>query len=96
MDNYYKFTSETTPPIRFCGWIQEGEIIIANPSIELITARGFKLLIEEKMPSDIGYTYSPIWTQTEESIVRSWVVCGTNDEISDSEALSIIVGGEGV
>lgn len=94
MDNYYKFTSETTPPVRFCGWIQNGEIILTNPPAELIIAQGFKLLIEEEKPIDTGYTYSPVWSETDESIIRSWVVSGTNEEITDSEALAIITGGE--
>lgn len=94
MDNYYKFTSKTTPPIRFCGWIQDGESIITNPSAELIMAHGFKPLIEEGKPSDTGYTYSPVWTQTNNNIVRSWVVDEINEEITDSEALAIIIGGE--
>lgn len=90
----YKFTSETTPPIRFCGWVQNGESVVTNPSAELIKAHGFKPLIEEEKPSNTGYTYSPVWSQTDENIVRSWVISGTNEEISDSEALAIIVGGE--
>lgn len=94
MDNYYKFTSETTPPVRFCGWIQDGESIITNPPTELIMAHGFKPLIEEDKPSDIGHTYYPFWSQTDENITRSWVKDEKTDEISDSEALSIIVGGE--
>ncbi len=96
MDNYYKFTSQTTPPTKFCGWVQDGDTILTNPSTELIVAYGFKPLIEEDRPSNAGYIYSPVWTQTDENITRSWVVSGTNGEISDSEALAIIVGGESV
>ena len=94
MDNYYKFISETAPPVRFCGWIQDGENIIANPPKEVITAHGFKPLIEEEKPSDAGHIYSPIWIQSDENITRSWVVSEITDEISDSEALYIITGGE--
>ena len=94
MDNYYRFTNETTPPIKFCGWIQDGENIVTNPPAEIITAHGFKPLIEEDKPIDTGYTYSPVWSQTDENIVRSWVAGEETDEISDSEALSIITGGE--
>ena len=94
MDNYYKFTSETTPPIKFCGWIQSEENIVTNPPVELIIAHGFKSLIEEDRPLDTEYIYSPVWSQTDESIIRSWVVSGTNEEITDSEALAIITGGE--
>ena len=94
MDKYYKFTSETTPPIRFCGWLRDGETILTNPPAELIMAHGFKPLIEEEMPSDAGYIYSPVWYHTDENITCSWVVSEITDEISDSEALSIITGGE--
>lgn len=87
---YYKFIDESTTPQQFCGWLQEGNNIITNPPDEAIIELGYKPLIIEECPSREGYSYSPTWSQTEESIIQSWIE--EEAEVSSEQILSIIEG----
>lgn len=88
---YYKFIDENTMPQEFCGWLQQENNIITNPPDEAIIELGYKPLVIEECPSKEGYSYSPIWSQTEECITQSW----TEEELEASkEAILSIIEGE--
>lgn len=65
----------------------DGDVFTNAPSIYL--ANGYKLIILTDSPSD-GKSYTSSWTETETEIIQVWTEQQQTDEISDSEALSII------
>lgn len=69
---------------------------IGNPNGDLCLALGFQPVRYTEMPEPQGIGwYSTIWVESEEGIVQTWEwhEASGNDEISDSEALSILLGG---
>ena len=65
----------------------DGDEFTNDPSIYL--ANGYKPIILKAYPSD-GKSYIDSWTETETEIIQIWTELPQTDEISDSEALSII------
>ena len=65
----------------------DGDVFTNDPSIYL--ANGYKPIIMAEYPSD-GKSYIDSWTETETEITQIWTELPQTDEISDSEALSII------
>ena len=65
----------------------DGDVFTNDPSIYL--ANGYKPIILAEYPSD-GKNYIDSWTETETEITQIWTELPQTDEISDSEALSII------
>jgi hypothetical protein len=65
----------------------DGDVFTNDPSIYF--ANGYKPIILTEYPSDGGY-YTESWTETESEITQIWIEQPQTDEISDSEALSII------
>lgn len=66
---------------------EESYIFTNNATIYL--ANGYKPIILTECPSD-GKSYIDSWTETETEITQIWTELPQTDEISDSEALSII------
>lgn len=47
--------------------------VVFNPTDEMLTAEGFKTLIESTQPSNgEGFYYVPSYSETDESITQSW------------------------
>lgn len=70
---------------------------IGNPPGEVYAAEGYKRVsyTEQPEPQGVG-RWNETWTETDEAIVQgwSWNEATDEDEISDSEALSILAGGD--
>lgn len=66
---------------------EESYIFTNNAAIYLVN--GYKPIILTEYPSD-GKSYIDSWTETETEIIQVWTEQQQTDEISDSEALSII------
>ena len=66
---------------------EESYIFTNNAAIYL--ANGYKPIILTDSPSD-GKSYASSWAETETEITQIWTELPQTDEISDSEALSII------
>lgn len=70
---------------------------IGNPPPEVYAAEGYKpaTYTEQPEPPGVGH-WEEVWTETDEAIVQgwSWHVATDEDEISDSEALNILSGGD--
>ena len=66
----------------------EDSYIFTNNAARYL-ANGYKPIILTEYPSD-GKSYIDSWTETETEIKQVWTEQPQTDEISDSEALSII------
>lgn len=68
-----------------------------NPTDEMLAEQGWLLVVETPVPGDApeGYHYEPTYTEEGGEIVQGWVLVQDPDDISDSEALDIIMGGAG-
>ena len=64
-----------------------GDVFTNDPAVYL--ANGYKPIIMAEYPSD-GKSYIDSWAETETEITQIWTELPQTDEISDSEALSII------
>ena len=66
---------------------ENGDVFTNDPA--LLLQYGYKPIITAEYPSD-GKSYIDSWTETETEITQIWTELPQTDEISDSEALSII------
>ena len=70
---------------------------IGNPSPELLLEQGYKpvQLTNQPEPQGIGW-WETVWTEEDEAVVQGWVwhEATDEDEISDAEALDMLLGGE--
>lgn len=66
---------------------ENGDVFTNDPA--LLLQYGYKPIITAEYPSD-GKSYIAAWTETETEIIQIWTELPQTDEISDSEALSII------
>lgn len=68
-----------------------------NPPNEILRAKGYKpvQLTNQPEPPGVGW-WVETWTETEDAIVQGWVwhEAADEDEISDTEALELLTGGE--
>lgn len=73
-----------------------GDKLIYNPTGETLEALGYYPLSYTDMPDDApqGYHYESGWQQGEASIIQIWTLAEDDDEITDDEALLIILGEE--
>lgn len=73
-----------------------GDNIIYNPPGEVYEALGYYPITYTDMPDDApdGYHYESAWEQIGEQIVEVWHLEEDSDEISDDEALGILMGVE--
>ena len=69
---------------------------IGNPPGEVYEAEGYKHVIyaDQPEPQGVGW-WIETWTETDEAIVHSWSwhEAADEDEISDSEAVDLLLGG---
>ena len=65
----------------------DGDVFTNDPA--LLLQYGYKPIILTAYPSD-GKSYIDSWAETETEIAQIWTELPQTDEISDSEALSII------
>ena len=74
--------------------VLDSENYIGNPSAALYLTLGYKpvLYCPQPEPQGDGY-YSELWTENDEAIVQTWEWV-SNSEISDEEALRILIGGD--
>ena len=66
---------------------ENGDVFTNDPA--LLLHYGYKPIITAEYPSD-GKSYIDSWTEIETEITQIWTELPQTDEISDSEALSII------
>ena len=66
---------------------ENGDVFTNDPV--LLLQYGYKPIITAEYPSD-GKSYIAEWTATDAEITQIWTEQQQTDEISDSEALSII------
>ena len=66
---------------------ENGDVFTNDPA--LLLQYGYKPIILTEYPSD-GKSYIDSWAETETEITQIWTELPQTDEISDSEALSII------
>lgn len=78
--------------------ILNGENYIGNPPTEIYAQHGYKPVTynDQPPPQGVGW-YMEVWTETADAIVQgwSWHEATDEDEISDAEALDMLLGGEG-
>lgn len=68
--------------------------VVYNPPDELLEAQGWLPVVYTDPPeAPEGYHYEPTYTEDGGEIVQGWVLVEDPDDISDSEALEIIMGG---
>ena len=67
---------------------------IWNASPEQMLSQGWKLVVFTPQPeAPEGYYYSSDWEEYDAEITQTWTLVPLPDDIDDSEALSIILGG---
>lgn len=73
----------------------EGEpYVVYNPPAEMLEADGWLPMIETEPPeAPEGYHYEPTYTEEGGEIVQGWELVEDPDDISNDEALGIIMGG---
>ncbi len=73
-----------------------GDTQVWNASASLYLEQGWYPVCYTDEPSDPpeGYYYESGWTQGEDEIVHTWHLEPLPDDIDESEAYSIIFGGE--
>ena len=71
---------------------------IGNPPGEVYEAEGYKPAVynEQPKPQGVGW-FVETWTETDEALVQGWEwhEATDEDEISDTEAMDMLLGGEG-
>lgn len=71
-----------------------GNVTVYNPGDDELLSEGYLPVIFTDPPeAPEGYSYEPGWAEQEEAIVQVWTLAPLSDDISDEEALSIILGG---
>lgn len=77
--------------------IKHNGLWYGNPPGEIYLAEGYKPVsyTDQPEPQGVG-RYVETWTETDEAIVQGWVwhEATDEDEISDTEAMDMILGGD--
>ena len=79
--------------------LDEELYVTYNPTDEMLAEQGWLPVVETEPPENppSGYHYEPTYTEwqteTGNEILQEWELVQDSDEISDSEALEIIMGG---
>ena len=69
-------------------------VVVYNPMPELLIAQGYRPVQYTQRPeAEAGYVAVPGWTETEDAVIQLWTLEPEGD-ISDAEALGILLGGE--
>ena len=87
----------TLAPRKINRTIDGQEYTTYNPTDEMLSEQGWLPVVETPIPGDApeGYHYEPTYTEEGGEIVQGWALVQDPDDISDSEALEIIMGGAG-
>ena len=66
-----------------------------NPTDEMLAEQGWLPVVETDPPDNPpdGYHYEATYSEADDEIVQGWELVEDSEEISDSEALEIILGG---
>lgn len=68
-----------------------------NPPSEVYLEHGYKPVqyVDQPEPQGVG-RWNEVWTETDEAIVQgwSWHEATDEDEISDAEAMNMLLGGD--
>ena len=92
--NYAKLINNTLVPAPNPIIIDDRQI--GNPPGEVYTEAGYKPVRYTEPPeTQPGYVAVPGWTETENEIVQTWTAEPEGD-ISDTEVLEILLGGDTV
>ena len=67
----------------------DGDVFTNDPTVYL--ENGYKEIVMTSYPQD-GKYYVSSWSENDTQIVQTWTETDPPDEISDAEALSIIMG----
>lgn len=73
--------------------------LIGNPSQEVYKAEGYKPVTYTDQPEPLGVGWwIETWEETAEAIVQGWdwIEATDEDEISDTEAIQMLTGGDGL
>ena len=89
------------------GKLNDGNIIFAprmlagngvnvyNPPAEMYASQGWKVVrTTQVQEAPIGYYYESSWEETPNEIIQIWTLKELPEELDDSEALSILLGGD--
>jgi hypothetical protein len=72
-----------------------GENRVWNPTGEMYEAAGYKKVVFTDPPeTEPGYHAEDWWKETPKQIRQQWTIVEDPPDISDEEALAIILGGE--
>ena len=75
--------------------LRHGDTVVYNPPVPLLREQGCKPVRYTESPAEEpGYCAVSGWTETENEITQIWTLEWKGD-ISDAEALDILLGGEG-
>ena len=65
-----------------------------NANTEMMRAQGWKPVVFSEPPeAPTGYYYASGWEEQTDAIVQTWTLTEPPDDIDDSEAIDIILGG---
>lgn len=77
--------------------IPVGENIVYNPTDGILLEFGYlPVRYVEQPESPDGYYYESGWEEQPDAIVQTWTLTPLPDDIDDSEALEILLGGGAV
>lgn len=69
-------------------------VVVYNPPAEMYLSQGWKpVQFTEEPEAPSGYYYESGWEETDEAIVQTWTLEPLPDDVDDSEALEILLGG---
>lgn len=77
--------------------IRHNSVLIGNPPAEVYLSEGYKPVTLTNQPEPLGVGWwIETWTETEDAIVQGWTwhEATDEDEISDTEALELLTGGD--
>lgn len=69
-------------------------VVVYNPPAEMYLAAGYKPVEYIDAPeAPEGYTYESSWSEIDSTITQIWTLIKLPDDIDDSEAIEILLGG---
>lgn len=76
--------------------LRSGDTVVYNPPVALLLEQGYKPVRFTEAPgAEEGFRPVSGWTESETEILQTWTM-EPEDEISDNEALEILLGGNGL
>lgn len=72
-------------------------ISVYNPPAEMYLDQGWlPITFIDQPAAPEGYHYKSRWEEAEDAIIQTWTLVKNPDDIEDSEAIEILLGGDGV